>query len=167
MYKLQKSCAATSSENSIDAFVTHSHRPPPPFFFCLVSLVIQCERSGGYQSHRCLLQTSKPGALVHPSAPIIISARPLRKPRALEEKYLISSLSQGSTVTQTIGGSEEKEVGLEEGGGGHGEVRKSIKEIKQKRHLTSESQSPLQCWTLFHSDFNAQLIFTNSENIPS
>lgn len=147
MYKLQKRCAATSSENSIDAFVTHSHTPPLPFlFFCLVSLVIQCERSGGYQSHCCLLQTSKPGALVHPSAPIIISARPLRKPRALEEKYLISSLSQGSTVTQTIGGSEEKEVGgLGEGGGGHGEVKKSIKEIKQKRHLTSESESPLQC----------------------
>lgn len=32
MYKLQKSCAATSSENCIDAFVTHSH-PALPFFF--------------------------------------------------------------------------------------------------------------------------------------
>lgn len=137
MYKLQKGCAATSFENSTDAFVPHSP-PRPLLFFCLVSLVIQCERSGGYQSHCCLLQTSKPGALVHPSAPIIISVRPLRKPLTLEEKYLISSLLQGSTVTQTIGGREEKEVGgLEEGGGGHGEVRKSIKEIKQRRHLTS------------------------------
>lgn len=90
MYKLQKGCAATSSENCTDAFVPHSNPPTPYFFFfCLVSLVIHCERSGGYQSHGCLLQTSKPGALVHPSAPIIISARPLRKPRTLEEKYLI------------------------------------------------------------------------------
>lgn len=120
VYQLQKARAATSTENSTDAFVPHF--PPPATaplpFFCLVSLVIQCERSGGYQSHRCLLLTSNPGALVHPSAPIIISARPLRKPRTLEEKYLISSLLQGSTVTQTIGGREEKEAGgLEEGGG--------------------------------------------------
>lgn len=121
MSELQKARAATSSGSSTDAFVP-LFAPLPTlafFFFCLVSLVIQCERSGGYQSHCCLLQTSNPGALVHPSAPIIISARPPRKPRTLEEKYLISPLLQGSTVTQTIGGREEKEAGgLEEGGGG-------------------------------------------------
>lgn len=111
-YKLQKAAAAAASpDHSADAFVPRSLlRPPllnpPPrllLYFRLVSLVIQCERSGGYQSHRCLLQTSKPGAPVHPSAPIIISARPQRKASYTGGEIFDLSSLQGSTVTQTTG----------------------------------------------------------------
>lgn len=109
--------------------------PPPRLLlsFRLVSLVIQCERSGGYQSHRCLLETSKPGAPVRPSAPIIISVRPQRKASYTGGEIFDLSSLQGSTVTQTTGAPrrcerrrrwrrEEEEVGgLEEGGGWRGQ----------------------------------------------
>lgn len=128
--KLQKAAAAAaaSPDHSTDAFVPRSlsllNPPPPPrllLYFRLVSLVNQCERSGGYQSHRCLLQTSKPGAPVHPSAPIIISARPQRKASHTGGEIFDLSSLRGSTVTRTTGaqrgggGREEEEVGgLEE-----------------------------------------------------
>lgn len=109
--------AAASSDHSTDAFVpAHSHSFTLLLLLssCPVSLVIQCERSGGYQSHRCLFQTSKPGAPVHPSAPIIISARPRRKASyAGGEIFDLSSL-RGSTVTQTTGAPRRM------GGGGEG-----------------------------------------------
>lgn len=95
--------AATSiPDHSTDAFVPRSLLRPsllnsplplasPPF--CLVSLVIQSERkTGAIKATAVCYRLQKPGAVVQPSAPIIISAGPNGKSHTLEEKYLICPL---------------------------------------------------------------------------
>lgn len=104
--------------------------PPPPPLFAWCLWWSSARGAGGYQSHRCLLQTSKPGAPVRPSAPIIISARPERKASYTGGEIFDLSSSRGSTVTQTTGvprrckgrrrRREEDVGGLAEGGRGQG-----------------------------------------------
>lgn len=95
---------------------------------------------GGYQSHHCLLQTSKPRAPVHPSAPIIISPRPQRKASYTGgEIFDLSPFTRINSHTNDRstpalggegGGRKRKWEGG--GGGGRGSERAIIREWRDK-----------------------------------
>lgn len=95
--------------------------PPPPRprlllpSFRLVSLVIQCERSGGYQSHHCLtvrLQNPGPPSVRQPQSSYLRG--PSGKPHTLEEKYLICPLCKDQQSHKR----QERPGVAKEGGGG-------------------------------------------------
>lgn len=102
--------------------LTPLHFPHFSFAWCLWWSSVR--GAGVYQSHCCLLQTSKPAAPVHPSAPIIISARPRWKASYTGGEIFDLSSLQGSTVTQTTG---RRSGG---GGGGKGSGRAGVGAVR-------------------------------------